>query len=325
MNTDVEDRLHRHLPELAHRADGATVELDDVMSRVRSRRRRRANARGAAAVCGLALLVGGLVAVNARSGSDDADATNPDAGPTRTEVPLRALGTISPPWWVSNVTKPVAQGFELANGEQLTFYVDARPYFDTYDQHPCRALSGFSACWTAPPSVDLDPLPWTELELAGVGDSVMWIGLPADVATVEIRRGDDVWWQHVIEGVVAFPLADRLPTDEYVALDASDQEVLRTTWSTVSLQGEGTPAAQDGRQSGVVQTWSSTFVTARPDYVPDVDSTVLEGMTQTDEEAYMAFADAEMRSCLAAGGDSAWNACLVSTDAAVKAYFAERP
>ena len=133
MNTDVEDRLHHSLPELARRADGATVELDDVMGRVGSRRRRRAAARGAAAVCGLALLVGGLVAVNARGGSEEADAANPDAGPTRTEVPLTRLGAVSPPWWVSNVTKPVAQGFELANGEHLTFYVDARPYFDTYD------------------------------------------------------------------------------------------------------------------------------------------------------------------------------------------------
>ena len=66
MNIDLEDRLHHRLPELARRADLATVELDDVMGRVGSRRRRRAAARGAAAVCGLALLVGGLVAVNAR-------------------------------------------------------------------------------------------------------------------------------------------------------------------------------------------------------------------------------------------------------------------
>jgi hypothetical protein len=194
MNTDLEDRLQHRLPELAHRADGATVELDDVMSRVGSRRRRRSAARGAAAVCGLALLVGGLAAVNARSGSDEADAANPDAGPTRTEVPLLALGTISPPWWMSDVTKPVAQGFELANGEHLTFYVNARAYFDTYDQHPCRALSGFGACWSVPASIELDALPWTELELAGVGDSVMWIGLPAEAAIVEIRRGDDVMW-----------------------------------------------------------------------------------------------------------------------------------
>jgi hypothetical protein len=93
-------------------------------------------------------------------------------------------------------------------------------------------------------------------------------------------RGDDVLWQYVVDGVAAFPLSDRRPTDEYVALDASGQEVLRTTWSTVSLQGEGTPVTQEGRQPGVIQTWSSTFVTAQPDYIPDVDATVLEGMTQ---------------------------------------------
>lgn len=324
MNTDVEDRLHHSLPELARRADGATVELDDVMGRVGTRRRRRATARGAAAVCGLALLVGGLVAVNARSGSDEADATNPDAGPTRTEVPLTRLEPGSPPPQLNDVAKPIAQSFELANGEQLTFYVAARASFDTYNQQHCRALAGFYACWSVPASTTVDAMPWMDLELAGVGDSVMWIGLPDTVAVVEIRRGDDVFWQDVVDGVAAFPLAERRPTDEYIALDEAGREVMRTTWSTVSLVSEGNRALPDGTVTGLIQTWSSTFATAQPTFVPDVDATVLEGMTQADEEAYMAFADAEMRSCLASGGDSAWNACLVSTDAAVKAYLAER-
>ncbi len=325
MNTDVEDRLHRHLPELAHRADGATVELDDVMGRVGSRRRRRAAARGAAAVCGLALLVGGLVAVTGRGGSDDADASNPDAGPTRTEVPLTRLEPGSPPSWVTDVTKSVAQSFDLANGERLTFYVTASAWFDTYNQQHCRQLAGFGACWPVPASTAAGAMPWTDLELAGVGDSVMWIGLPDTVAVVEVRQGDDVIWQDVVDGVAAFPLAERRPTDEYVALDDAGREVMRTTWSMVSLLGEGNRALPDGSITDLIQTWSSTMGTAQSAFVPDVDATVLEGMTQADEEAYRAFADAEMRSCLAAGGDSAWNACLVSTDAAVKAYFAQRP
>lgn len=324
MNTDVEDRLHRDLPAIADRADGATVDLDLVMGRVGQRRRRRAAARGASAVCGLALLVGGLVAVTSRGGSDDAEASNPDAGPTRTEVPLTRLELGSPPYWVTDVTKSVAQSFDLANGERLTFYVTASAWFDTYNQQHCRQLAGFGACWPVPASTPVDAMPWTDLELAGVGDSVMWIGLPETVAVVEIRQGDDVIWQNVVDGVAAFPLAERLPTDEYVALDDAGNEVIRTTWSTVALVSEGNRALPDGTITGMIQTWSSTMGTAQSDFVPDVDATVLEGMTQADEEAYRAFADGEMRSCLARDGDAAWNACLVSTDAAVKAYLADR-
>ena len=60
--------------------------------------------------------------------------------------------------------------------------------------------------------------------------------------------------------------------------------------------------------------------------LPQPDSVVGTGVRDlgADEEAYRAFADGEMRSCLARDGDAGWNACLASTDAAVKAFLAER-
>lgn len=145
MNINVENRLHRELPLIARCADELTVELDGVMGRVGQRRRRRAAARAASAVCGLALLVGGLVVATGRGGHDDADASNPDSGPTRTEVPLTRLAAGPSPSQGTDVTKPVAQSFELANGEQLTFFVKAVAYFDTYNQLHCRGLAGFFA------------------------------------------------------------------------------------------------------------------------------------------------------------------------------------
>lgn len=321
MNTDVEDRLHRDLPGIAHRADGATLELEGVMGRVGQRRRRRAAARGASAVCGLALLVGGLVALTTRGGAGDRSGA--EGGPTRTEVPLTRLPQAMVP--AGGVGKGDAIGFELSDGNEVVFSVKAWAFFDTYYQSSCRSMSGHTSCWPVPPTEQLEPLPWTRLELAGNNDMVMWIGLPASVDVVELRQGDDVSWQHAIDGVAAFPVATHDPSDEVVAFDAAGLEVLRAAWSTVSLLGESTTVSPDGTSTAPMYFWSSTFATEPGEFVPEVDASTMEGMTQADEDAYRAFADGEMRSCLARDGDAAWNACLVSTDAAVKAYLAERP
>ena len=324
MNIDVEDRLHRQLPGIADRANLPAMDLDQVMRRVGRRRRRRVAARGATAACGLALVVGGLVAVTGRGGAGEVDtAANPDAGPTRTEVPLLRL----PHALVSagGVAKGEALGFELGDGNKLIFSVTAFPFFDTYYQSICRSMSGETSCWPVDPSVQLDPLPWNDLELAGNNDMVAWIGLPPSVSTVELRQGDDVSWQHVVDGLAAFPVEAHDPSDEGVAFDAAGVEILRASWSTVTLTGESTRIAADGSFPQPMYTWSSTFGTEAGDFVPEVDATTLEGMTQTDEDAYRAFADATMRQCLVDEGSAAWNSCLVSTEGAVKDYLAERP
>jgi len=203
MNIDVEDRLHRQLPGIADRAGLPVVQLDQVMGRVGRRRRRRAIARGATAMCGP--------------------------------------------------------------------------------------------------------------------------GLSPSVATVELRQGADVSWQHVVDGVAAFPVQAHEPSDEVVAFDAAGVEVLRASWSTVTLTGESTTVAADGSSTQPMYTWSSTFGTEAGELVPEVDATTLEGMTQADEDAYRAFADATMRQCLVDEGSATWNTCLVSTDAAVEAYLSDRP
>ncbi len=321
MNIELEHRLHRDLTEMATRADVATVELAGVMSRVGRRRRRRAVARAATALAGVVLVVGGLVAVSTRGGSDDLDAASPDAGPTRTEVPLTRLQQVV----ARGVTKGEPVGFELSDGSQLTFSVMASSFFDTYYQSTCRSMSGETSCWPVESSVELDPLPWTRPELAGNNDMVIWIGLPTSVVRAELRQGGNVLWQQVVDGVAAFPVDHHDPTDEVVGFDASGLELLRTTWSTVSLVGESTTVSADGSTTEPMYTWSSTFATERGDFEPEVDISTMEGMTQADEEAYRAFADAAMRQCLVDQGAAAWNGCLVSTEAAVKGYLADRP
>jgi hypothetical protein len=262
------------------------------------------------------------VAVNARDGSYEADAANPDAGPTRTEVPLTRLAGASV--MTAGVAHGDAVGYELSDGSELVFSVRASSFFDAYYQSICRSMSGETSCWPVDAAVELAPVPWTDLELAGNNDMVVWIGLPPSVDTVELRQGDDVRWQQVADGVAAFPVEAHDPTDEVVAFDATGVEVLRASWSTVTLTGESTRTAADGSLTAPMYTWSSTFGTERPTWAPEVDATTLEGMTQAEEDAYRAFADETMRQCLVDEGDAAWNACLVSTDAAVKTYLADR-
>ena len=322
MNTDVEDRLQHRLPELAGRVDGSTVELGDVMSRVDARRRRRSVTRAASALCGLALLVGGVVVVNARRGTIDVGTSGSGSGPTRTEVPLTRLTSASPA--IDGVTKGDAVGYRLNDGGQLVFSVRASSFFDAYYQSSCRSMSGETGCLPVAPDIDLGPLPWVDLELAGTNDMVVWIGLPATVATVELRQGDDVRWQTVLDGVAAFPVDHHDPSDEVVAYDAAGTEVMRASWATVTLIGESTRIGPDGGPTAPMYSWSSTFGTESAAWTPEVDATILEGMTQAEEDATRAFADGAMRQCLVDQGDAAWNACLGSTDAALKAYLAER-
>ena len=186
-------------------------------------------------------------------------------------------------------------------------------------------MSSETSCWPVEPTVELRPLPWIDLELAGNNDMVMWIGLPASVATVELRQGDDVRWQRVVDGVAAFPVASHDPTDEVVAFDASGVEVLRSSWSTVTLTGSRrgrAPTAARRRRCTPGRRRSARSVRGGR---PDVDATTLEGDDAGRRGRLPGVRRRRDAVVPRRRWRRAWNACLVSTDAALKAHLAERP
>ena len=96
-----------------------------------------------------------------------------------------------------------------------------------------------------------------------------------------------------------------------IGYDAAGHEVQRISWSAAKLIG----TSSTGGDPAVSSDYSSV---TEPSAIPDVDMTMLAGL---QDDAYRAFGNDTMRSCLAAQGDSAWTACIQSTDSAVKQYL----
>ena len=247
------------------------------------------------------------VALNARR-----DASSPPTASVAepSESPLVRVDDVS---LSTSIVKPGAVALQLADGQRLTFAVVGQPYFDGYAQAVAIQIGAASNGRFLP--ADADVTAGAEPELGGNDTVVFWAGLPASVARVEFHPATGATtWQTPVDGIAAFPVTAHAPDDTLIAYDAAGNEVQRISWSAAKLIGETTT----GDDPAVRSDYSSVMV---PTAVQDVDVTMLAGLTQLQEDAYRAFGNDTMRSCLAAQGDSAWTACIQSTDAAVKQYL----
>ena len=262
----------------------------------------------AAAATVLAVGVGAAgVALNARR-----DASSPPAasvaGPS--ESSLVRVDDVTP---FASIVKPGAVALQLADGQRLTFAVVGQPYFDGYAQAVAIQIGAASNGRFLP--ADADVTAGAEPELGGNDTVVFWAGLPASVARVELHpAAGATTWQTPVNGIAAFPVASHSPNDTLIGYDAAGNEVQRISWSAAKLIGSTFTSGEPEVRSD----YSS--ITPEP-AVPDVDWAMLAGLTQLQEDAYRAFGNDTMRSCLAAQGDSAWTACIESTDSAVKQYL----
>lgn len=247
------------------------------------------------------------VVLNARR-----DASSPPTASVAepSESPLVRVDDVS---LSTSIVKPGAVALQLADGQRLTFGVVGQPYFDGYAQAVTVKIGAASNGRFLPASADV--VAGAEPELGGNDTVVFWTGLPASVARVEFQpAAGATTWQTPLDGVAAFPVASHAPDDTLIAYDAAGNEVQRISWSAAKVIGSSTT----GGESKVSYDYSSI---TEPSAVPEVDMAMLAGLTQFQEDEYRAFGNDTMRSCLAAKGDSAWTACIESTDAAVKQYL----
>lgn len=306
MTTAIEEQLPQRLAEMAEGAP-ATMHLASVTARVVRRRRRRAAVRGTLVGLALVGVAAGLYAVQV---SRPADPSPPASVAGPLESPLVRLDEAN---LLTSIVKPGAIALQLADGQELTFGVAAQPAFDGYAQVVTVKIGAASNGRQLP--ADADVTAGAEPELGGNDTVVFWAGLPASIVRVEFHpAAGGISWQTPVSGIAAFPVASHSPDDALIAYDASGNVVQRISWSAAKVIGSSTTAGE----STVSYDYSSI---TKPPAVPDVDMAMLAGLTQLQEDAYRAFGDDTMRSCLAAQGDSAWTACIGSTDAAVKQYL----
>ena len=305
MTTSIDEQLPNRLAELAEDAP-ATMHLASVTARVVTRRRRRAAVRGTFVGLALVGVAAGLYAVQVTRPSDP----SPAAGvPGPVESPLVRVDENL----FSGVVRPGVIALRLADGQRLAFGVIAQPYFDGYAQAVTVQIGAASNGRFVP--ADADVAAGVTPELGGNDTLVFWAGLSASVARVEFRSATGgITWQAPVNGVAAFPVASHSPDDTLIGYDVAGNEVQRISWSAAKLIGSTTT----GGEPGVRSDYSSII---EPSAVPDVDLAMLAGLTQAQEDAYRAFGNDTMRSCLAAQGNSAWTSCIESTDTAVKQYL----
>jgi hypothetical protein len=306
MTTAIEEQLRQRLAELADGAP-ATMHLTGITTRVVKRRRRRTAVRGT--LVGLAF-TGVATSLYALQVSRPADrsSTVSVAGPS--ESPLVRMDKA---YLSSSIVKPGAIALQLADGQRLAFGVVGQPYFDGYAQSVVVQIGAATNGRFVPATADVNA--GAQTELGGNDTVVFWTGLPASVARVEFHPADGgTTWQTPIAGIAAFPVASHSPNDTLIGYNAAGTEIQRISWSAAKLSGSTTI----GDDPTITSDYSSI---TEPATVPDVNIAMLTGLTQLQEDEYRAFGNDTMRSCLAVQGDSAWTACIESTDSAVKQYL----
>ena len=306
MTTAIEEQLPQRLAEFAEGAP-ATIHLASVTARVVERRRRRAAMRGTLVCLALAGMAAGLYAVQVSRPTDPSPAASV-AGPL--ESPLVRVDEVH---LLTSIVKPGSIALQLADGQRLTFGVVGQPYFDGYAQAVTIQIGAASNGRFLPAGANATA--GAEPELGGNDTVVFWTGLPTSVSRVEFHpAAGATTWQIPVDGIAAFPVASHARDDTLIGYDAAGNEVQRISWSAAKLIG----STSTGDDPAVKSDYSSV---ADQSAVPDVDVAMLAGLTQIQEDEYRAFGNDTMRSCLAAQGDSAWTACIESTDSAVKQYL----
>ncbi len=303
MTTAIEEQLRQRLAELADGAP-ATMHLTGITTRVVKRRRRRTAVRGTLVGLAFTGVATSLYALQVFRPADPSS-TLSVAGPL--ESPLVRVDKA---YLSSSIVKPGAIAFDLADGQRLAFGVIGQPYFDGYAQIVIVQIGAAANGRFVPANADVTA--GAETGLGGNDTVVFWMGLSASVARVEFHPADGgTTWQTPIAGIAAFPVASHSPDDTLIGYNAAGSEIQRISWSAAKLSGSTTI----GDDPTIMSDYSSV---TEPATVPDVNIAMLTGLTQLQEDEYRAFGNATMRSCLAGQGDSAWTACIESTDSAVK-------
>jgi hypothetical protein len=305
MTTAIEEQIRQRLAELADDAP-ATMHLTGITTRVGKRRRRRAAVRGTLVGLAFTGVAASLYALQVSRPADPSP-TASVAGPLESRLVRLDKAYLSP------VVKPGAIALQLSDGQRLAFGVVGQPYFDGYAQSVVVQIGAATNGRFVPATADV--IAGAQSELGGNDTVVFWTGLPASVARVEFHPADGgSTWQTPIAGIAAFPVASHSPDDTLIGYNAADNEIQRISWSAAKLSGSTTI----GDDSTILSDYSSI---TEPATVPDVNTAMLAGLTQLQEDEYRAFGNNTMRSCLAGQGDSAWTACIKSTDLAVKQYL----
>jgi hypothetical protein len=305
MTTAIEEQIRQRLAELA---DGApvTMHLTGITTRVVKRTRRRAVVRGTLVGLAFTGVATSLYALQVFRPSDPSSTVSV-AGPV--ESPLVRLDKA----FLSSIVKPGAIALQLPDGQRLAFGVVGQPYFDGYAQSVVVQIGAATNGRFVPASADVNA--GAQTEFGGNDTVVFWTGLPASVSRVEFHPAyGGTTWQTPIAGIAAFPVASHSPDDTLIGYNAAGNEIQRISWSAAKLSGSTTI----GDDQTIMSDYSSV---TEPATVPDVNIAMLAGLTQLQEDEYRAFGNDTMRSCLAVQGDSAWTACIESTDSAVKQYL----
>jgi hypothetical protein len=303
MSTELDERLTERLARSAATAPVCMLQLEEIDARAAQRRRRRSAARGVVAV---GVVVGLGAAVMAMR---DPQSTGP-AAPT--ETPLRRLADA--PIRSAQPTKPGAIALELADGQQITFAIIGNAFYDGYAQQTVVQYATYWTGSTYPDDVELPLVP--AAELGGTESLTFWTGLPETVTRVEYLpvTGDSAW-QTPVDGFAAFPATAHAPNDTLIAYDSAGNEVARATWSSTHL------VSSNQGDDGVLHDNYSSLTEPTADVYGPIDVTKIADLDREATEAYTAYADATMLSCLSTNGAASWTECIQSTDAAVKAYL----
>jgi hypothetical protein len=306
----LEDRLAEQLLRLAEGSPPMAVELSKIDGRVHHRKRRRTQLRMAGGVGLIAVVGAGMFAIGTRRTEDPRSLEAAAETQTqRIESPLVNDPTVL---MYSPAVKPGALAFELADGQQLTFAIVGAPHFDGYRQYSCVAMDSETTCRVQPS--DLDVSITSEDELGGDSHVAYWTHVPESTDIVEFFADGKISWQRPIGGIAAFPVASHRPDDTLVALDAAGNELARVSWSRT--RSDGSSSTDD---SGTQTNYFYTSLDSPT--IPDVDVSMIQNLTQAEEDAYRSFADDTMLACLEQDGADAWSACIQSTDAAVKNFL----
>ncbi|MEO6571291.1 MAG: hypothetical protein ABIO83_07050 [Ilumatobacteraceae bacterium] len=313
MSNHLDERLSEGLARSAMNAPVLGCEIADITTLVVKRRRRRANARGALTVVAFAAVVGGLVAIRS---TNDGVASTAGRPAVQVESPLTRLAEAPMPF--GQVTKPGAIALELADGQHITFAITADVWYDGYGQQTTIQYDNYGTGFGQADDAEVPLIP--ESELGGTESLTFWTGLPASATRVEYFTvsGEGVW-QTPVEGLAAFPATSHAADDTLIAYSIDGAEVARISWSATHLVSTG---QSDG---GPLHYNYSSLPEPTIDVYGPIDVTKIADLDGAETEAYMAFADAMMMSCLGANGDAAWTTCIQTTDAAVKTYLDDLP
>jgi hypothetical protein len=237
-------------------------------------------------------------------------------------------GSEDSPTFEGSVVRRDAVAWALPDGRRVIFAVASAPHFDRYGQSVCVMLQGLTpseiegSCRVYPSDREIPLFPEPELggidkpQLGSRSNVMYWTGLPESTATVTLFAADgSEALQRSSRGAVVFLVDSHSPNDTMVARDKNGTELARRTWSTAGIGNSGTT-------NGIVTSTYYTSLKDDTDFGP-IDLSKIADLTDEQNAAARTFANATMSRCITLQGDSAWLACLRSTDDDLAAYYSQ--